>query len=167
MVAGVQLRNFRRRASELKAGQARRERKEKNDWGVPKFYTIIFIYVVFLEGAARPAAKTREMLSNPTAKVGVIYKLKNVRTTGCKSRPRDGSGMLPSVCAARKVQVSRSLGEATLMVRGVAAGAHRVNKYLYSQLTPPHTLKQHTCTQILTQACAHILVIIWSLKRWW
>ena len=80
-----------------------------------KFYTIVFIYIVFPEGAAWTAAKTREMLSNHTAWVDIIYKLKNVRTTGCNSRSRDRTGMLPSVCVARKVRVSRSFGEATLM----------------------------------------------------
>lgn len=61
-------------ASEFKAGQAGEEREKKKMIEVQlKFYTLVFIYVVFLEGAAWTAGglcknptKTREMLCNHT-----------------------------------------------------------------------------------------------------
>lgn len=52
MFAQRQRRHLWSKASEFKAGQAGKEREEKMIEVHLKFYTLVFIYVVFLEGAA-------------------------------------------------------------------------------------------------------------------
>lgn len=52
LFAKQQQRHLPRGASEFKAGQPGKEREEKMIEVHLKFYTLVFIYVVFLEGAA-------------------------------------------------------------------------------------------------------------------